>query len=119
MTSGWYCMIAVYFFLMPGLGAAELTVQIADTRGTAVADAVVTIAPRAGAVTPVARPPAAQTRIIDQIRETFIPYVEIFRPGDAVVFHNADHTRHHVYSFAPAKSFEFVIAPALRVCHRR
>jgi hypothetical protein len=41
----------------------------------------------------------------------FVPYVEIFRPGDAVVFRNSDRTRHHVYSFAAAKSFEFVIAP--------
>ena len=49
-------------------------------------------------------------KIIDQRDETFIPYVEIFRPGDQVVFRNSDRTRHHVYSFAPAKS--------LRVRHR-
>jgi hypothetical protein len=28
-----------------------------------------------------------------------------------VVFHNSDNTRHHAYSFAPARQFEFVLAP--------
>jgi plastocyanin len=54
---------------------------------------------------------APETKIVDQRDETFVPYVEIFRPGDSVVFRNSDTTRHHVYSFAAAKSFEFVIAP--------
>jgi hypothetical protein len=49
------------------------------------------------------------TKTIDQRRETFVPYVEVFRPGDQVAFHNSDHTRHHVYSFASTKSFEFVV----------
>ena len=43
--------------------------------------------------------------------ETFIPYIEVFRSGDKVVFHNSDNTRHHAYSFAPARQFEFVLAP--------
>ena len=52
---------------------------------------------------------APVTKTIDQRRETFVPYVEVFRPGDQVAFHNSDHTRHHVYSFASTKSFEFVV----------
>ncbi len=99
---------AVVFLLTPNLGAAELTVRITAARAAAVADAVVTIAPKAGTAAPSARP-TAQTRVIDQKNETFIPYVEIFRPGDSIVFHNSDHTRHHVYSFAPARQFEFVL----------
>lgn len=99
---------AVVFLLTPNLGAAELTVRITAARAAAVADAVVTIAPKPGTAVPAARP-AAETRIIDQKNETFIPYVEIFRPGDSIVFHNSDHTRHHVYSFAPARQFEFVL----------
>ena len=108
MKFRWPCVVAIYFFVMPGLGAAELTVRITDVRGAPVAEAVVTVVPRSGTATP-ARQSAPETRIIDQKNETFIPYVEIFRPGDAVVFHNADHTRHHVYSFAPARQFEFVL----------
>jgi plastocyanin len=70
---------------------------------------VVTITPQSGAsVSPA--PPSA-TRVIDQKNETFIPYIEVFRSGDKVVFHNSDNTRHHAYSFAPARQFEFVLAP--------
>jgi plastocyanin len=104
----WHGVIAAYFFVMQGLSAAELAVQILDTRGAPVADAIATIESRPGSAAP-ARQSTRETRIIDQKNETFIPYVEIFRPGDAVVFHNADHTRHHVYSFAPARQFEFVL----------
>jgi len=89
--------------------AAGVGVRISDTRGHAVADAVVTIAPQSGAS--VAPAPPAATRVIDQKNETFIPYIEVFRPGDKVVFRNSDNTRHHAYSFAPAGQFEFVLAP--------
>jgi plastocyanin len=104
----WHSGAVVLFVLAPNLGAAELTVRVTTARAAAVADAVVTITPGPGTSSPVTRP-AAQTRIIDQKNETFVPYVEIFRPGDSIVFHNADHTRHHVYSFAPARQFEFVL----------
>jgi plastocyanin len=69
------------------------------------------VVPRAGAGVPVPAQFVATTKVIDQKNETFIPYIEIFRPGDKVVFHNSDRTRHHAYSFAPARQFEFVLAP--------
>jgi plastocyanin len=94
--------------LTRSLGAAELTVHIADSHGKAVADAVVTIVPRDSAVAS-PRKTSAETKIVDQKAEAFAPYVETFRPGDNVVFHNSDQTRHHVYSFAPARRFEFVL----------
>jgi plastocyanin len=89
---------------------AELDVRVADARGAPVADAVVTAVPRANSVS-IAPPGQSRTHVIDQQNETFIPYIEVFRPGDKVVFHNSDHTRHHAYSFAPARQFEFVLAP--------
>ena len=104
------CAAAICLLASSGLPAlaGELTVTIADAHSAPVADAVVTVH---GDAEPPAPPPAPVTKTIDQRDETFIPYVEIFRPGDQVVFRNSDHTRHHVYSFSPAKSFEFVIAP--------
>jgi plastocyanin len=87
---------------------SELIIAVDDGHGHPTADAVVSLRSE-GAMEPAPR--AAMTRVIDQRHETFIPYVEIFRPGDAVVFRNSDRTRHHVYSFSAAKSFEFVIAP--------
>jgi plastocyanin len=73
---------------------------------------VVTVLPQnaAKAVAPPRRS-APSTKIIDQKDEMFIPYIEIFRPGDKVLFRNSDQTRHHVYSFSPVKSFEFVLVP--------
>jgi len=70
---------------------------------------VVTLVSRGAAAPAVHRAPVVH--VIDQKNLMFMPYIEVFRPGDAVVFRNSDRTRHHVYSFAPAKSFEFVIAP--------
>jgi plastocyanin len=89
------------------VGAGELSIGLDDGHGHPVADAVVTLHKEGGE--PIPR--EAMTKTIDQRDETFLPYVEIFRPGDQVVFRNSDRTRHHVYSFAPAKTFEFVIAP--------
>jgi len=84
---------------------------VTDARGQAVADAVVTAVPAAGNSPPIPAAAAPATHIIDQKNETFIPYIEVFRPGDKVVFHNSDRTRHHAYSFAPARQFEFVLGP--------
>jgi len=98
--------IAAWMLVSTVATAAELDVVVVDARGAPAEDAVVSL--HGGDAPP---PRAAVTREIDQRNETFIPYVEVFRPGDRVVFRNSDRTRHHVYSFAPAKSFEFVIAP--------
>ena len=84
--------------------AATLSVQVSDQRGQPVADAVVTVIGGGGA-----HAEAPTTRVIDQAHLTFVPYVEVFRPGDSVVFRNSDVTRHHVYSFSPVKAFEFVV----------
>jgi len=98
----------VLLILAVRAAAGDLTVQIDDGHGKPAGDAVVTL--RSDGVQR-AEARAPETKIVDQRDETFLPYVEIFRPGDSVVFRNSDTTRHHVYSFAAAKSFEFVIAP--------
>lgn len=101
----WVCLFVT---ALPAT-AADLAVRVGD--GTsAVPDAVVTVAradgrPRA----PVSRLPA--TAAIDQRDLTFVPYVQVARPGGAAVFRNSDHTRHHVYSFSPAATFEMVLGP--------
>jgi plastocyanin len=94
-----------------GAAAKEgaLDVRVADDRGVAVADAVVSIRPRAGSGGGPKVPAARRT--IDQKNLAFVPSLEVFRPGDEVVFRNSDATRHHVYSFSPAAQFEFVLAP--------
>lgn len=90
--------------------ATGLNVRIVDQHGAPVPDAVVTVLPRdaARAHAPTPRP---EVKIIDQKNLMFMPYIEVFRPGDSVVFRNSDDTRHHVYSFSPVKAFEFVLKP--------
>ncbi|HVI59935.1 MAG TPA: carboxypeptidase regulatory-like domain-containing protein [Luteimonas sp.] len=91
--------------------AADLAVRVDDGHGRAVADAVVTVLPRDPAAQPAPARRAPARRTIDQKDLAFVPYVATLRPGDEVVFHNSDRTRHHVYSFSPVKAFEFVLAP--------
>jgi plastocyanin len=88
---------------------ADLRVVVTDQRGKPVADAVVGAQPSPGAPMPPAPPP--RTHTIDQVALTFVPYLEVLRPGDRVVFRNGDRTRHHVYSFSAAKAFEFMLNP--------
>jgi plastocyanin len=90
--------------------AAEVTVHLDDGRGHAVSDAVVMLIPDA-APAAASAPPAPATHVVDQRDETFVPYVQLLRPGDEVVFRNSDSTRHHVYSFAAIRTFEFVLRP--------
>lgn len=90
-------------------GAAGLTVVVRDAGGKPVADAVVMLRPVSGQRPPAAPRPARL--IVDQRNLVFTPYLQVARPGDDVVFRNSDGTRHHVYSFSPARTFEFVLAP--------
>jgi hypothetical protein len=90
-------------------GAAELRVVVSDQHGKPVADAVVSAVPAPGE--PVPAPPPPRSHTINQVALTFVPYIEVFRTGDKVLFHNSDRTRHHVYSFSSAKAFEFMLSP--------
>ena len=90
--------------------AAGLTVHLNDSHGHAAGNAVVILAPAQPAADS-APAPLPATHVIDQKDETFLPYVQLLRPGDRVVFRNSDDTRHHVYSFSPIRKFDFVLRP--------
>lgn len=108
MRKGWLVPGIVALLACRVAAAAGLVVQVTDLRGRPVPDAVVTARPHRRAQ---AAPMRAQARVVDQKNLMFLPYVEVLRPGDAVVFRNSDGTRHHVYSFSPTKAFDFVLAP--------
>ncbi|HEY7006468.1 MAG TPA: methylamine utilization protein [Sphingomicrobium sp.] len=73
-----------------------------DSAGRPVRDAVVTLYPSSGA-----RAPKPGGRyVISQQNIQFHPFLSIVPVGADVSFPNLDNTKHHVYSFSPAKRFE-------------
>jgi plastocyanin len=84
------------------LAAAPLTVRVVDASGRPVRDAVVTLYPSSGA-----RAPKTGGRyVVSQQNLQFHPFLSIVPVGADVAFPNLDNTKHHVYSFSPAKRFE-------------
>ena len=83
--------------------AAPLAVRVVDSAGRPVRDAVVTLYPSGAA----ARPARAGGRfVVAQRNLQFQPFLTIVPVGADVSFPNLDPTKHHVYSFSPAKRFE-------------
>jgi plastocyanin len=85
------------------LVAAPLTVRVVDASGKPVRDAVVTLHPSGSA----ARAPRPSGRYeVSQKNLQFHPFLTVIPVGADVSFPNLDPTKHHVYSFSPAKRFE-------------
>lgn len=82
--------------------AAPLIVRVVDSKGRPIRDAVVTLRPDGSP----ARPSAAGSYSVSQKDMQFHPFVLVAPVGAKVSFANFDSTRHHVYSFSPAKKFE-------------
>lgn len=79
--------------------AAEVQIRLLDQNGVPLADAVAELQ--------MAQPPQlADTAEVAQKDLTFVPFVSAIQKGTRVEFPNQDKTRHHVYSFSPAKVFE-------------
>jgi plastocyanin len=85
------------------LAAAPLTVRVIDASGRPIRDAVVTLYPVGSA----ARPAHGGGRfVVSQQNIQFHPFLTVIPVGANVSFPNLDPTKHHVYSFSPAKRFE-------------
>ena len=82
--------------------AAALSVQVSDSNGQPVADAVVYAESTSGK--PVES--VIRTVSIEQVSRKFLPLVSVIQTGSSVLFPNNDTVRHHVYSFSPVKTFE-------------
>jgi plastocyanin len=86
--------------ISPYAEAAAVQVLVTDQHGKPLADAVVELYnPQS----------SAKTSGIAEVAQqdlTFRPFVSAVQVGSKVDFPNQDKTRHHVYSFSPAKSFE-------------
>lgn len=79
--------------------AEPLQIRITDQQGVPLEDAVAELQ--------LPNPPLLKTPAeLAQKDLTFVPFVSAVQKGTAVEFPNQDKTRHHVYSFSPAKVFE-------------
>lgn len=83
--------------------ATPLSVRVVDARGRPVRDAVVTLRPIGVAARPAT---ASGSYSVSQKGMQFHPFVSVVPVGASVSFPNRDATKHHVYSFSPAKRFE-------------
>ena len=101
-------MMRSVFFALAVAGAASpliaapFTVRVVDASGRPVRDAVVTLHPAGSA----ARAPRGGRFVVSQRNLKFQPFLTIVPVGSNVSFPNLDPTKHHVYSFSPAKKFE-------------
>lgn len=86
-----------------GAVAADLRIQVSDTDGKPLADAVASLRPASGLALLAA---AGTTAVMDQRNLQFAPHVLVIQAGTRVSMPNSDHVRHHVYSFSPPKHFE-------------
>ena len=82
--------------------AGAVQVQVHDSSGKPLADAIVFLESREARA---AVKPAREVAIA-QIDKQFNPRVTVVPVGTAVEFPNRDTVRHHVYSFSPVKTFE-------------
>lgn len=85
------------------LVAARLSVRVVDGAGKPVRDAVVIFHPE-GLANRAPRPSGRY--VVAQRNLQFHPFLTVVPVGADVSFPNLDPTKHHVYSFSPAKRFE-------------
>lgn len=84
---------------LTGAAADTVQIRITDQQGVPLEDAVAELQ--------LSDPPRLQTPSeVAQKGLMFVPFVSAVQKGTAVEFPNQDKTRHHVYSFSPAKVFE-------------
>lgn len=81
--------------------AGNLEAHVATTAGVAVEDAAVVLEPMTKSVS---KHHASAT--IEQRNRELVPYFTIVQTGAAIEFPNHDSSKHHLYSFSPAKTFE-------------
>lgn len=87
------------------LSAHNLTVQLFNQQQQPLADAVIELKLLYAEPIPPERTQPATSQVAQQAL-TFIPFVSAIAVGSQVDFPNFDRTRHHVYSFSPAKVFQ-------------
>ncbi|MES1941199.1 hypothetical protein T5B8_13213 [Salinisphaera sp. T5B8] len=94
--------LALWLLALPVSWCATLDVRVTDPQDRPLSNAVVTVDwPNAPAPDPNPSPAVMRQRDM-----TFVPHVLAIPVNTSVLFPNHDNTRHHVYSFSNAKTFD-------------
>lgn len=96
--------IALILFIFD-IHAATVSVHIKDSSGQGLPDTVVYAMALNKTV-----PMAEKEIYIEQKNQTFRPFVSVVPKGTQAYFPNRDGIGHHVYSFSPAKTFQFPLS---------
>jgi plastocyanin len=97
------CALAVLLFAPFQAMAARLELRLVGVNGAGIAGAVISLRS-----TNSSRPPASAIKgVMDQMNREFVPHVLIVPVGSRVTFPNSDTVSHQIYSFSPAKKFQF------------
>ena len=99
-------VIAVCLLLATDPAAYAGSLTLMDSEGKPVSDAVLSLIPQG-----IPALPAPKPGVINQIDENFVPKVSVVQTGAEILFKNDDRTRHHIYSYSPAKQFETQVPP--------
>ena len=97
----WVSTCILLTSLATSVQSASLTILLTDELNQPVADAVVELIASKPSM-----PAEPGLGTIAQQDLTFVPFVSAFMVGSYIEFPNRDKTRHNVYSFSPAKTFE-------------
>lgn len=95
-------LIALSLAAVPAWSQTLPPLKLVDQAGQPVGDAVARI--EQSQTSAAARD--EDVAVMDQVNLSFSPKVIAISTGTLVRFPNSDETRHHVYSFSPAKTFE-------------
>jgi plastocyanin len=97
------CALAVLLFAPFQAVAARLELRLVSVDGAGIAGTVVVLRS-----TDLNRSPAAPVKgVMDQQSREFVPHVLIVPVNSRVTFPNSDSVSHQIYSFSPAKKFQF------------
>ncbi len=102
----WLPVIALSALFMLDAAAFAGSLTLVDSDGKPVMDAVLSLIPQAAQTLPAPKP-----GVINQLDENFVPKVSVVQTGAEILFKNDDRTRHHIYSYSPAKQFETQVLP--------
>jgi len=97
------CALAMVALAPQAAVAAQVELRLVAVDGKGIAGTVAVLR----SVNPERTPATPIRGVMDQMNRAFVPHVLVVPVGSRVTFPNSDTVSHQVYSFSPAKKFQF------------